>query len=48
MLPPQVPHANVIPLETRVYREINMAFKSFNAASPSTKRWIETVKDHFK
>ncbi|MCL7874493.1 LysR family transcriptional regulator [Bacillus altitudinis] len=48
MLPPQVPHANVIPLETSVYREIHMSFKSFNTVSPSTKRWIETVKDHFK
>ncbi|WP_458109979.1 LysR family transcriptional regulator [Bacillus zhangzhouensis] len=48
ILPPQIPHTKVIPLETTVYREINMAFKSFKAASPSTKKWIEAVKDHFK
>ncbi|PRS64200.1 LysR family transcriptional regulator [Bacillus pumilus] len=48
ILPPQMSHTKVIPLETSVYREINLAFKSFKAASPSTKRWIEAVKDHFK
>ncbi|WP_239646702.1 LysR family transcriptional regulator [Bacillus zhangzhouensis] len=48
ILPPQIPHTKVIPLETTVYREINMAFKSFKAASPSTKKWIEAVKDHLK
>ncbi|MGA3880079.1 LysR family transcriptional regulator [Bacillus pumilus] len=48
ILPPQMSHTKVIPLETSVYREINLAFKSFKAASPSAKRWIEVVKDHFK
>ncbi|WP_284907560.1 LysR family transcriptional regulator [Bacillus sp. lyk4-R2A-2] len=48
ILPPQMSHTKVIPLETSVYREINLAFKSFKAASPSAKRWIEAVKDHFK
>ncbi|MDM5322042.1 LysR family transcriptional regulator [Bacillus altitudinis] len=48
ILPPQMFHTKVIPLETSVYREINLAFKSFKAASPSAKRWIEVVKDHFK
>ncbi len=48
ILPPQMSHTKVIPLETSVYREINLAFKSFKVASPSAKRWIEVVKDHFK
>ncbi|PRS29174.1 LysR family transcriptional regulator [Bacillus pumilus] len=48
ILAPQMSHTKVIPLETSVYREINLAFKSFKAASPSAKRWIEVVKDHFK
>ncbi|WP_366596698.1 LysR family transcriptional regulator [Bacillus pumilus] len=48
ILPPQMSHTKVIPLETSVYREINLAFKSFKAASPSAKRWIEVVKDHFQ
>ncbi|MCP1528013.1 LysR family transcriptional regulator [Bacillus pumilus] len=48
ILSPQMSHTKVIPLETSVYREINLAFKSFKAASPSAKRWIEAVKDHFK
>ncbi|MBB6603009.1 LysR family transcriptional regulator [Bacillus pumilus] len=48
ILPPQMSHTKVIPLETNVYREINLAFKSFKAASPSAKRWIEAVKDQFK
>ncbi|MFB8736332.1 LysR family transcriptional regulator substrate-binding protein [Bacillus sp. SL00103] len=48
ILPPQMSHTKVIPLETSVYREINLAFKSFKVASPSAKRWIELVKDHFK
>lgn len=48
ILPPQMSHTKVIRLETSVYREINLAFKSFKVASPSTKRWIEVVKDHFQ
>ncbi|MEK5009499.1 LysR family transcriptional regulator [Bacillus sp. FSL K6-3312] len=48
ILPPQMSDMKVIPLETSVYREINLAFKSFKTASPSAKRWIEVVKDHFK
>ncbi|XNN69245.1 LysR family transcriptional regulator [Bacillus pumilus] len=48
ILPLQMSHTKVIPLETSVYREINLAFKSFKVASPSAKRWIEVVKDHFK
>ncbi|MBU8608368.1 LysR family transcriptional regulator [Bacillus pumilus] len=48
ILLPQMSHTKVIPLETNVYREINLAFKSFKAASPSAKRWIEAVKDQFK
>ncbi|WP_236639044.1 LysR family transcriptional regulator [Bacillus pumilus] len=48
ILPPQMSHTKVIRLETSVYREINLAFKSFKVASPSAKRWIEVVKDHFK
>ncbi|WP_260564621.1 LysR family transcriptional regulator [Bacillus pumilus] len=48
ILPPQMSHTKVIPLETNVYREINLAFKSFKAASPSAKRRIEVVKDQFK
>ncbi|WP_236832230.1 LysR family transcriptional regulator [Bacillus pumilus] len=48
ILPPQMSHTKVIPLETSVYREINLAFKSFKVASLSAKRWIEMVKDHFQ
>lgn len=48
ILQPQMSHTKVIPLETSVYREINLAFKSFKVASLSAKRWIEVVKDHFK
>ncbi|MEH7793000.1 LysR family transcriptional regulator [Bacillus safensis] len=48
VLPPHIPHTKVIPLETSVFREVNLALKSFKAASPSAKRWIETVKTHFK
>lgn len=47
VLPPHIPHTKVIPLETSVFREVNLALKSFKAASPSAKRWIETVKNHF-
>lgn len=48
VLSPYIPHTKVIPLETSVFREVNLALKSFKAASPSAKRWIETVKTHFK
>nr|WP_285859657.1 LysR family transcriptional regulator [Bacillus pumilus] len=48
ILPPQMSHTKVIRLETSVYREINLAFKSFKVASLSAKRWIEVVKDHFQ
>ncbi|WP_260860879.1 LysR family transcriptional regulator [Bacillus pumilus] len=48
ILPQQMSHTKVIPLEKSVYREINLAFKSFKVASPSAKRWIEVVKDHFQ
>ncbi|MGE6855911.1 LysR family transcriptional regulator [Bacillus sp. FSL K6-2841] len=48
ILPEQMSDTKVIPLEKSVYREINLAFKSFKAASPSAIRWIEVVKDHFK
>ena len=38
---------NLIPLDKQVYREIGMAIKSYNELSPTTKKFMEIVREHF-
>ncbi|MDP4171111.1 MAG: LysR family transcriptional regulator [Bacillota bacterium] len=47
VLPKNVPYTKVIPLDTNLYREIGIAIKSFKQSSPSIKKFMEIVKEHF-
>lgn len=47
VLPKNIPNTKVIPLETDLYREIGIAIKSINQASPSIKKFIDIAKEHF-
>lgn len=47
VLPKNIPYTKVIPLDTNLYREIGIAIKSFKQSSPSIKKFMEIVKEHF-
>jgi DNA-binding transcriptional LysR family regulator len=47
VLPKNIPYTKVIPLDTYLYREIGIAIKSFKQSSPSIKKFMEIVKEHF-
>lgn len=43
-----IPSMKVIPLEKKLYREIGITIKSYKQSSPSIKKFMEIVKEHFK